>query len=73
MNLSYTNNYSNEETTRYGFHTETGKGSIMAEHLKNQLHPSLLFWDIAKILQTCYFEYFEDAWLRPAKMIITSL
>ena len=23
---------------------------------------SLLFWDIVKILKTCYFEYFENAW-----------
>ena len=23
-------------------------------HAKNQLHPSLLLWDIAKIMKTCY-------------------
>ena len=30
-------------------------------HTKNEL-PSELFWDIVKILQTYYFEYFENAW-----------
>ena len=30
-------------------------------HAKNELHPSLIFWDIVKMLQTCHFEYFENA------------
>ena len=38
---------------------------------KNQLHPSLLSWDIAKILQTCYFGYFWDNWLSTEKMILS--
>ena len=50
MNLSYKNNYSNEGTTWYGFHTGTGKGSIMAEHVKNQIIPPFFF----EILQRYY-------------------
>ena len=34
---------------------------------KNKLHPSLLCWNIAKILQTCYFGCFGYVWLRPVK------
>ena len=32
-------------------------------HAKSQLHHSRFVWDIAKILQTCYFGYFEHVWL----------
>ena len=38
---------------------------------KNQLHPSRFPWDIAKILQT-YFLYFGHAWLRTAKVILST-
>ena len=37
---------------------------------KNELHNQLLFWDIVKILQTCYFKYFENAWSCPLIMIV---
>ena len=31
------------------------------------MHKSkLLFWDIVKILQTCYFDYFENVWACPS-------
>ena len=34
--------------------------------------PSLTFWDIVKILQTFYFEYFENAWsCFPSIMIVS--
>ena len=36
-------------------------------HVKNQLHASLLSWDIAEILQTCYFGYFGHAWPSPSR------
>ena len=36
---------------------------------KNQLHPSRFSWDIAKILQTCYFGYFKHVLLCTPKMI----
>ena len=39
---------------------------------KNQVHPSRFRWYIAKILQTCYFEYFEHARLRTPKVILSS-
>ena len=34
-----------------------------------KLHPLGFTWDIAKILQTCYFGYFGYAWLRTPKKI----
>ena len=40
------------------------------QHTKNQLHRSLLPWDIANILHSCYFEYFRHAWLHPSDMIV---
>ena len=33
--------------------------------------PFLTFWDIVKILQTFYFEYFENVWLCPSIMIVS--
>ena len=39
--------------------------------LKNELHPLLLFWDIVKKLQTCYFEYFGSSWLYPSTMTLS--
>ena len=42
-------------------------------HAKNQLHPSFLFWDIAKKVQTCYVGYFGHVWLWPVKNDTTSL
>ena len=36
---------------------------------KNQLHPSRFPWDIAKILQICYFGYFEHVWQHTTKVI----
>ena len=38
---------------------------------KNQLHPSRFLWDFANILQTCYFGYFGQAWLRTRKVILS--
>ena len=38
-------------------------------HAENELHP-LTFWDIVKILQTCYFEYFRNAWSSSSIMIV---
>ena len=38
---------------------------------KNQLHPSHFPWDIARILQICYFGYFGYAWLRTPKVILS--
>ena len=35
---------------------------------KTQLHPSLLSWDIIKVLQTCYFGYFGYDWPCPLKL-----
>ena len=35
----------------------------------NQLHSSLLSWDIANILQTCHFRYFGHDWPRPPKLV----
>ena len=41
-------------------------------HASNQIHPSLLSWDIKEILQqTCYFDKFEDAWPKPTKMTVS--
>ena len=40
-------------------------------HAKSELHPLFLFWGIVKILQTCYFEYFENAWSCPSIMIVS--
>ena len=31
---------------------------------------NLWAWDTAKILYTCYFEYFGNAWLRPSNVIV---
>ena len=39
----------------------------------NDVHSYFLFWDIVKILQTCYFEKFETAWSCPVIMIISTL
>ena len=33
--------------------------------------PNLYFWDIVKILQTYYFDYFENDWSYPAVMIVS--
>ena len=38
---------------------------------KNQLHPSHFPWDIAKILQTCYFWYFGHACLHILKVTLS--
>ena len=40
-------------------------------HANNELHAWHLFWDIFKILQTCYFEYFENAWSCPSIMEVS--
>ena len=40
------------------------------QHAKNQLHHLLLSWDIAKILHSCYFEYFRHAWLHLSDMTV---
>ena len=40
-------------------------------HAKNELNPSLLFWDVAKVLQTWYLEYFDNAWSYPSIMIVS--
>ena len=37
---------------------------------KNQLHRSQLSWDIAKLLHSCYVEYFRHAWLHPSDMAV---
>ena len=39
-------------------------------HGKDQLHSLHFPWDIAKILQTCYFVHFEHGWLRTLKVIM---
>ena len=39
---------------------------------KNQLHSSCFPWYTAKILQTCYFGYFGQAWLDAPIMIVSS-
>ena len=39
-------------------------------HAKNQLNPSFLFWDIAKLLQNCSLGYFRHAWQWPVKTIL---
>ena len=39
---------------------------------KNQLHSLSFPWDIAKILQTCYFGYFDDAWLHTPKVLLST-
>ena len=33
--------------------------------------PNFFFWDIVKILQTYYFEYFENAWSYPEVMVVS--
>ena len=40
---------------------------------KNQVHSSRLPWDIARILQICYFGYFGNAWPSPIKNHSTNL
>ena len=39
---------------------------------KNQLHPSRLSWDIAKIVQTYHFGYFGHDWPCPPKLIAST-
>ena len=41
-------------------------------HGKSELHPRLLFffWDIVKIFETCYVEYFKNVWSSPSIMIV---
>ena len=39
--------------------------------LKMNSFPNFFFWDIVKILQTYYFEYFENAWSCQAVMIVS--
>ena len=39
---------------------------------KNQLHPSRFPWDIARILQTCYFGYLGHAWLRTPRVTLST-
>ena len=51
-------------------HIKTIKNLDLYQHAKNQLHHLLLFWDIAKILHSCYFEYFRHAWLHESDMIV---
>ena len=41
-------------------------------HAKNQLHPSQFHRDIAKILETCYFQYFGHVWLCALKVILST-
>ena len=38
---------------------------------KNELCPYLLFWHIVKILETCNFEYFYNAWSCPSIMPVS--
>ena len=45
---------------------------ILNLHAKNKIYSSLLFWDIVKILQTCYFKYCEKAWPCPSVMIVSA-
>ena len=40
-------------------------------HAKNPLHLLLLFWDIVKMLQTCYFGNFGNVWPSPSKIIVS--
>ena len=40
---------------------------------KNHIYPSPLSWNITKILQTCYFEYFGHASPCPPKAIAPTL
>ena len=40
------------------------------QHAKNQLHFSLLSSEILEILHSCYFEYFQDAWLHPSDVAV---
>ena len=39
---------------------------------KNLPYLSCFLWDIAKILQTCYFGYFGHAWLLAPKVTLTT-
>ena len=47
------------------------KSTCIHLYTKYQLHLELLFWDIVKILQTCYFEYFENDWSCQSIMIVS--
>ena len=40
--------------------------------IKKNLHPSCFPWDIAKMLQTCYFGYFGHTWLHTIKVILST-
>ena len=37
-----------------------------------ELHLFFFFWDIVKILQTHYFQYFENAWSCPSVITVSS-
>ena len=41
-------------------------------HAKNQIYPVPLPWNVAKILQTCYFGYLGDVWPPPQKPIVST-
>ena len=43
---------------------------IIFYHLLNSI-PSFFFWDNVKILWTCHFEYFENAWSYSSIMIVS--
>ena len=47
----------------------TCKDFHVYHHPKHQLHNSILSWDIAKTLHTCYFEYFRHVLPHPSKTI----
>ena len=40
--------------------------------MKDQFHLSHFLWDVARILQRCYFGYFGHAWLRTPKITIST-
>ena len=40
-------------------------------YAKSQFHISLLFWDTAKTLQTCYFGNYGNAWPSPSKIMLS--
>ena len=39
-------------------------------HAKNQVYPSLLSWNLAKIMWTCFFGYSGHAWSRPPQTTV---
>ena len=45
--------------------------SDVYQQAKNQLHSSCFPWDIANILQNCYFGYFGQSWLHRSKILLT--